>query len=131
MSKRIGVFGGTFSPFHMGHLNSLLTVAGQLELDQIRVIPTYQSPNRPRLEGPNPEERLTLVRLGVSSYSPLLVADDREVQRGGLSYTLDTIQDLRSEFKDENLFLIIGADQFEDFDHWKAYTEILQEVDGS
>ena len=113
----------------MGHLNSLLTVAGELELDQVRVIPAYQSPNRPRLEGPNPEERLALVRLGVSSYSPLLVADDREVQRGGVSYTLDTVQDLRSEFKTENLFLIIGADQFENFDHWKAFTEILQEVD--
>ena len=129
MSKKIGIFGGSFSPFHMGHLNSLLTVAGELKLDQIRVIPAYQSPNRPPLQGPTPEERLDLVRLGVSSYEPMLVADDREIVRGGISYTLDTIQDLRSDFPDDHLYLIIGADQFEHFDHWKSFSKILEEID--
>ena len=129
VSKKIGIFGGTFSPFHMGHLNSVLTVAGELKLDQVRVIPANQSPNRPQLQGPTPEERLDLVRLGISSYDPLLVVDNREIVRGGVSYTQDTIQDLRNEFPKDHLYLIVGADQFEHFDHWKFFARILDEVD--
>lgn len=126
MSKKIGVFGGTFSPFHNGHLNSLLTVAKVMGLDQIRIIPARQSPNRPQIEGPGPEERLLMARIGVAGHEPLLVVDDREIKREGISYTIDTIQDLRGELRDAQLFLIIGADQFEKFDHWRSYSEILE-----
>jgi len=129
MGERIGIFGGVFSPFHMGHLNSVLTVSRELKLDQVRVIPAYQSPHRPQLQGPTPEERLELVRLGVSLYAPLLVADEREIMRGGVSYTWDTVQDLRNEFPEDHLYLIIGADQFEHFDHWKFFAKILDEID--
>lgn len=129
MSEKVGIFGGTFNPFHMGHLNSVLIVSRELKLDQVRVIPAYQSPNRPQLQGPTPKERLELVRLGISSYEPLLVADEREIVRGGISYTWDTIQDLRNEFPNSHLYLIIGADQFEHFDHWKSFANILNEVD--
>ncbi|MEO0337274.1 MAG: adenylyltransferase/cytidyltransferase family protein, partial [Pseudomonadota bacterium] len=66
--KQIGLFGGTFDPLHMGHVNSMITVAGELELEQIRVIPAYQSPFRDLTDGPTPKQRFEMVKRGLKNY---------------------------------------------------------------
>lgn len=125
---RIGLFGGSFNPPHMGHLNSLETVQKKAGLDRIHVLPNSQNPLKVQVEGPQADQRLEMVRRALNSYGPQFVVDDREIRRGGVSYTIDTIREFRKEVDAEDLFLIIGADNFETFDQWKDYRDILKEA---
>lgn len=121
---QIGVFGGSFDPFHNGHLNSIETVARKLRLNKVRVIPAHQSPTRSPIQGSTPQDRLAMVLAGVGGRRDLIV-DTREIDRGGISYTIDTIRELKKENPKERLYLIVGQDQLEMFDRWKDYTSIL------
>lgn len=121
---QIGLFGGSFDPFHNGHLNSIETVARKLRLNKVRVIPAHQSPTRSPVQGSTPQQRLDMVMAGIGMRRDLIV-DTREIDRGGVSYTIDTIRELKKENPKERLFLIVGQDQFEMFDRWKDYTHIL------
>ncbi|HRO68669.1 MAG TPA: nicotinate (nicotinamide) nucleotide adenylyltransferase [Pseudobdellovibrionaceae bacterium] len=125
---RIGIFGGSFNPPHMGHLNSLETVLKKAGLDRIHVLPNSKNPLKVQVEGPKPEQRLEMVRLALESYGKNFVVDDREIRRGGVSYTVDTIREFRKDTSADDLFLIIGADNFETFDQWRDYREILKEA---
>ncbi|MBX3039883.1 MAG: nicotinate (nicotinamide) nucleotide adenylyltransferase [Bdellovibrionaceae bacterium] len=125
---RIGIFGGSFNPPHMGHLNSLETVLKKAGLDRIHVLPNSKNPLKVQVEGPKPEQRLEMVRLGLESYGKNFVVDDREIRRGGISYTIDTIREFRKDVAADDLFLIIGADNFETFNQWKDYREILKDA---
>jgi nicotinate-nucleotide adenylyltransferase len=125
---RVGIFGGSFNPPHMGHINSLVTVQKKAGLDKIQVIPAAQNPLKMQVAGPTNEQRLELVKLALKSYGKQFFVDDQEIRRGGLSYTIDTVMNLRKEINPEDLFLIIGADQFEEFSQWKDYQKILTEA---
>jgi len=125
---RVGIFGGSFNPPHMGHINSLLTVHKKAGLEKIHVVPAAQNPLKMQVAGPTTEQRLELVKLALTSYGKQFVVDDQEIKRGGLSYTIDTVLNLRKEISAEDLFLIIGADQFEEFSQWKDYQKILTEA---
>ena len=126
---RIGIYGGGFDPFHHGHFNSLLSVRKAMKLDQVKVIPASQSPLRTPVEGSSPEHRLEMVRRATIGNEEWLTVDDREIRRGGISYTIDTINQLKKETGKADLFLIVGMDQFENFDQWKDFAEILEKVD--
>lgn len=126
--KQIGLFGGTFDPLHMGHINSMITVAGELDLERIHVIPAFQSPFRDPTDGPSPEQRLEMVTRGLQSYSDLLQVDNSELQRKGVSYTIDTVKTFTAKDPGQKYALIIGMDQFESFDRWKDFSEILKHV---
>ena len=125
---RVGIFGGNFDPFHNGHLNSLDTVAQSLRLARIRVIPAFQSPLRNPVQGSSPEQRIEIVRRAIGDHDVLTI-DEREVKREGVSYTIDTIKEIMAENPNESLFLIVGMDQFENFDQWKDYPEILHHAE--
>lgn len=125
---RVGIFGGSFNPPHMGHLNSLNTVLKKAGLDQIRVVPAAQNPLKLPIEGPSPEDRLEMTRKALESYGAAFVVDEQEIQRGGLSYTIDTVLNIRKEVSAEDLYLIIGLDQLESFDEWHKAKEILKET---
>lgn len=122
----IGIFGGSFDPLHRGHINSMLSVGHALNLSQVICIPAHQTPNRPMTEGPTPAERLEMTKEGLKPQSYLITVDDREVRRGGISYTVDTLESLRQDYPDEELFLIIGMDQFVNFSQWRDYEKILK-----
>lgn len=126
---RIGIFGGSFNPPHMGHINSLQIVLKKAGLDQIRVIPNMQNPLKVQVEGPTPAQRLEMVRLALSGYGDQFVVDDREIRRGGVSYTIDTILELKKENPGDDIVLILGADHLESFHQWKDYKKILSEAD--
>ena len=123
--NKVSVFGGSFNPLHMGHINSMKSVKERLGLDTIRVVPAYESPNRKKLEGPNPDQRLEMVARGLKDYRDIFEVDDLEILRGGTSYTIETIKEYTTAFPDDEFYLIIGMDQFEKFDQWNQFKEIL------
>lgn len=125
---KIGIFGGSFNPPHNGHVNSLTTVQKKMGFDQIHIIPNSQNPLKIQTEAPAPEHRIEMARLAFSTYGKAFQVDDCELKRGGKSYTIDTIKELRKTHESKNLFLIIGADNFENFSAWKDYKKILEEV---
>ena len=120
----IGVFGGTFDPVHFGHLRPALEVKQALGLREMRMIPAFQPPHR---EAPvaNPGQRLTMLRAAVGGEDDLLV-DNREMQREGPSYMVDTLTSLREELGDEPLCLVLGSDAFLQLDSWHQWQRILQ-----
>lgn len=125
---RLGIFGGSFNPPHMGHLGSLQTVLKKTGLDQINVVPAARNPLKIQIEGPSPEQRLEMTKLAVQGWGESFVVDDQEIQRGGKSYTIDTIKSFRKNIAANDLYLIVGMDQFEDLSRWKSYGDILKEV---
>lgn len=125
---RIGIFGGSFNPPHMGHINSLQTVLKKTGLDRIHVVPNFQNPLKIQVEGPTAQQRLEMTRKALEGYGESFVVDDLEVRREGSSYTIDTIRHFRKSVEAEDLFLIIGADNFESFHEWKDYQKILAET---
>ncbi len=121
---RVGIFGGTFNPLHMGHVNVITTVHGRLNLDNVVVVPAAQNPLKAAVEGPNHEQRVEMLHRGLDEF-PYVIVDDQELHRGGVSYTIDTVKAYSEKVAPENLYLIVGLDQFEEFDKWKDFEKIL------
>jgi len=121
---RIGLFGGTFNPVHVGHLQVLQSVRNRVGLDKVYVIPAAQNPNKLAIEGPSPEQRLEMLKIGLGGLE-FVEIDDQELKRGGVSYSIQTVQSYSKTTAPENLFLIIGLDQLEEFDRWKDFSQIL------
>lgn len=128
-SHKIGVFGGNFDPFHFGHLNSMLTVAEQLDLDEVRAVPAFISPLRVQTQGSSPTQRLEMLQLGIRGHEDLIKVDQIEMERGGVSFTIDTLSEFLATDEKPEITLIIGMDQFLKFDQWKRFDQILNEVD--
>lgn len=122
--QRVGIFGGTFNPLHTGHINAIATVRSRLGLDTIVVVPAAQNPQKLPVEGPTNEQRLAMLRIGLSDMD-FVAIDEQELKRGGPSYSVDTIADYAGRVRPDDLYLIIGLDQFEAFDTWKEYERIL------
>lgn len=121
--KPIGVFGGTFDPIHYGHLRSAFEMLQALDFDEVRFIPCSDPPHR-GLTYATAALRYRLVELAIEGQEGF-VADDRELRRDGLSYTVDTLISLREEFPDRSLGLIVGMDAFLGLPGWHRWDEIL------
>lgn len=117
--------GGSFSPFHLGHLNSLLTVREQFGLEKILLIPSFHTPLKKKKEEVSPADRLEMLKETLPSY-PFMSVDDQEILRKGMSYTYLTVDRLFEERPEAELFFIMGLDQFFIFDRWKRFEEILK-----
>jgi nicotinate-nucleotide adenylyltransferase len=115
---RIGVFGGSFDPVHMGHLIVAQEAAIRLGLDQVRLVPAGRQPFKRAGLAASAADRLAMVRLAVEG-DARLVADDREIRRPGPSYTIDTLRELAEEHAAAALCLLIGADAAGDFPEWR------------
>jgi nicotinate-nucleotide adenylyltransferase len=118
----IGILGGTFDPIHYGHLRTALELRERLGLDHVRFIPCNDPPTskQPLLDAPT---RLRIVEAAIAS-EPDFVADDRELIRGQVSYTVDTLASLRSEFADRPLALIMGMDAFLGLPGWRDWQRL-------
>lgn len=120
---KLGVFGGTFDPPHHGHLIVSEYVRYRLGLDRILFVPSWISPHKQERQAADGSCRLDMLRLAVSGF-PEFEVSDIEVQRGGVSYTVDTLRSLASTTRAE-LSLLIGADNFVDFRTWHEPEQIL------
>lgn len=116
---RIGIMGGTFNPPHVGHLLCASEASDQLELDKVLWMPAHTPPHKDVAAGaPSPAERLELCRLATGS-DPRFEVSDIEIQRGGASYTVDTLRQLRSDHPDDDLIFIVGADTALSLPTWR------------
>ena len=125
---KVGIFGGSFNPPHNGHVNSLSTVQKKMGFDLIHIIPNSQNPLKIPMEGPANEHRLEMCRQAFGTYGNAFVVNDTELKRGGKSYSVDTVKELLKNYKSSELYLIIGADNFETFSQWKDYKKLLELV---
>ncbi len=125
-SKPMGVFGGTFDPIHYGHLRTAFELLHALKLAEMRFLPTGNPPHRDTPQAPA-ELRLAMVRAAVEG-QPGFTVDDREVRREGVSYSVDTLTELRQEFPERSLCLVLGMDAFLGLPNWHRWREILQLV---
>ena len=125
----IGVFGGTFDPIHFGHLRPLWEVKEALQFETLRLIPSFIPPHRGK-PGAMAEQRLQMLRLAVDGV-PGFAIDERELERGGASYTVDTLQSLRDELGNVPLCWVMGLDAFlglESWHEWQRMTELAHIV---
>lgn len=124
MARRIGVFGGAFDPPHAAHVALARTAVTDLQLDELRVVPTGQAWHKTRTLSPA-EHRLAMAQLAFADV-PRVVVDDREIQRSGPSYTIDTLRELKTQWPNAELFLIVGEDQAHALSTWREWQGILQ-----
>jgi len=123
-NKVIGIFGGTFDPVHLGHLHVALSVCNTLKLSEVRLIPSAQ-PLLRDAPSATAEQRLAMVKLAIAPHERL-IADDREIRRGGSSYMVDTLTEIRAEVGENvPLCCMLSADQFSQFEQWKDWQHIL------
>lgn len=122
---RIGIFGGSFDPVHLGHLLIALSSQEALHLDQVRWVPAAQSPLKPVGPVASEAQRLEMLRLACGG-TPEFVIDDREIRRGGTSYTVDTMETFAAEFPDSERFLLMGADSLASIQQWHQPQKLLQ-----
>ncbi|WP_171408182.1 nicotinate-nucleotide adenylyltransferase [Pseudomonas aeruginosa] len=124
MGKRIGLFGGTFDPVHIGHMRSAVEMAEQFALDELRLLPNARPPHRetPQVSA---AQRLAMVERAVAGVERLTV-DPRELQRDKPSYTIDTLESVRAELAaDDQLFMLIGWDAFCGLPTWHRWEALL------
>ena len=120
----IGLFGGTFDPIHYGHLRTAFELWQMLRLTEVRFLPAGNPPHR---EQPlaSAELRLRMVRAAVAG-EPAFTVDDREMRRSGVSYSVETLAELRAEHPRRSLCLLLGMDAFLGLPHWHRWRELLE-----
>jgi nicotinate-nucleotide adenylyltransferase len=123
--QRIGLFGGSFDPVHLGHLLVSQAAREELNLCRLFFIPAAQSPFKPDKQAAPPEERLRLLRLALAGKAWCQV-DDQELRRGGISYTVDTARSYRERFPQAQLFYLIGADHVAQLSKWREAAELAR-----
>ncbi len=116
------MFGGAFDPPHRAHLVLAQLAVEALELDELHIIPTGQAWHKARTLS-SPEHRLAMTQLAFQGIPHMLV-DDRELQRPGSTFSIDTLEALQLQNPGAQLYLIMGADQFSTFQQWHKWQAI-------
>lgn len=119
---KVGVFGGTFDPIHLGHLRAAENAREALGLDQVWFVPAGTPPHRPQAATPG-RDRFAMVALATAGH-PHFVASDIELERQGPSYTVDTLREIRKRLPDAQLVLIVGSDTFAEMDTWREHEAV-------
>lgn len=122
---RIGFYGGTFNPIHLGHVEVCRHAMKQLRLDSLHVIPTYIPPHKASPELAAGEDRLEMCRLALLGLRGA-VADDYELAKGGVSYSVETMQHMRWLYPDDDFYLIMGTDNYLTFTAWREWQTLAK-----
>lgn len=123
--RRIGLFGGSFDPVHLGHLLVAEAAREELELDRVFFIPTARSPFKPDNQPAPDELRAAMLRLALAGRTHCEV-DEQEFHRGGVSYTVDTVREYAKRFPGSELFWLIGADNVAKLPEWHRAPELAE-----
>ena len=124
--KKYGIFGGSFNPIHYGHLMICEYIKEEMGLDKVIFIPTGNPPHKDL--GVSAEDRYEMVRLAISP-NPDFEISDIETTRVNLSYTVDTIRELKEIYKEEKLYFLIGLDSLFQLKTWKKIGDLSQEIE--
>jgi len=122
----IGIYGGSFDPIHLGHLKTATTLKTELQLDHLFLLPCCEPVHKDELKYPS-NDRLKMLNLALEKFSTLEI-DSREILRGGGSYMIDTLHELKQIYRDEPICLITGMDSFLKIKTWKDWQEFSKLV---
>ena len=122
----IGIYGGSFDPIHLGHLKTATTLKTELQVDHLFLLPCCEPVHKVGLKYSS-NDRLKMLNLAIDNFSTLEI-DSREISRGGGSYMIDTLRELKRIYKDEPICLIIGMDSFLKIKTWKNWQEFSKLV---
>lgn len=122
--SRLGIFGGTFNPPHIGHTRLAEHFVNELSLDRLLVIPTAEPPHKISPDLASGEDRMNMCMLAF----PDALVSTIELARGGKSYTFDTLTEIRAQYPYDELFFIVGSDMLLSFNRWYKHEEILDMV---
>lgn len=122
---RIGLLGGTFNPIHNGHLHIAEEVRKSCQLDQVWFIPTWQPPHKEVAAQVSFAQRLDMVTAALADH-PEFVICDMEGQRGGTSFSVETLTLLREQYPQHEFFFIMGLDSFREISLWHRYQELFE-----
>ena len=125
---KVCLFGGTFDPPHLGHLIIAQTIFEAENFDQIVFIPAYQPPHKKGLKISPVDQRLEMLNIAIKE-NPNFIMSDLEIQRKGLSYSIETIMEYKKQnnIKSEDLFYLMGSDSLKQFKKWKEPKMIINE----
>ncbi|EEU12792.1 nicotinate (nicotinamide) nucleotide adenylyltransferase [Anaerococcus vaginalis] len=123
---KIGLFGGTFDPIHIGHMILMENVINNLDLDKIYVLPNSNPPHKLENKKTALNLRLKMVNEAIKD-NPKLEINDYDYRDNEIHYTFDTINYFKKSYPDDEIFFIMGEDSFLDIEKWKNYKEILKE----
>jgi nicotinate-nucleotide adenylyltransferase len=126
--ERIGLFGGSFDPVHLGHLLVAQAAREELGLDRLFLVPAAQSPFKPQAQPSPSPVRLRLLRLALAGNAWCEI-DEQELARGGVSYTIDTARDYARRFPEAQRFYLIGADHLPQLPKWRGAEELARLVE--
>jgi nicotinate-nucleotide adenylyltransferase len=121
--RRVGMFGGAFDPPHVAHVALAAAAVDQLQLDELRIVPTGDAWHKTTRLSPA-ADRLAMARIAFADV-PRALIDERELQRAGPTYTVDTLRELRREQPDAELFLVMGEDQAAALTRWHDWAAVL------
>lgn len=123
---KIGIMGGTFDPLHIGHLLAAESARDSYQLDEVWFMPSHIPPHKDKA-GATGEERLTMVAEAIKDHSSFRTLDI-EVKRGGVSYTIDTIEELLETYPDFDFYFIIGADMVNYLPKWDRIEDLAEMI---
>ena len=127
--ERIGIFGGTFNPPHLGHIQAARAALAALDLERVLLVPTHISPHKDLpADSPTPQQRLQMLRIAVAGEEKLLVSD-LELSREGVSYSYETVLQLKKLYPQAQLVLLMGSDMFLHFSNWRHPEVILENTE--
>lgn len=121
MNKKIGIFGGSFDPIHKGHIEIAQFMFDELSLDKLIFVPAYQNPFKTKQKQVDPIHRLNMIKLVLR---PNMEVSDFEINRKGISYTIDTVKYFSQKYANDRLYVIIGSDNLPKLSKWKDIDEI-------
>lgn len=124
-ARRIGIMGGTFDPIHHGHLVAASEVQSRFRLDELIFVPTGQPWQKEGRSVTMPEDRYLMTVVATSS-NPRFSVSRVDIDRGGQTYTVDTLRDIRQQYPDDELFFITGADAVEQILTWRDADDLFE-----
>ena len=127
IKRRIGFYGGTFDPFHSGHLKMARAAADRLDLHRVCFVPTSQNPLKGQAPTATPVQRVEMIRRGIEGESAFTVWEG-ELERPGPGYTLDTVRHVEQVYPNCHLFWIIGSDQLPYLSQWHGIGTLVQKI---